>query len=127
LAFENICLYHIPQIKDKLGISGVNTLQASWIKKGNKLVQGAQIDMLIDRDDAIINVCEAKFSQDAFVIEKEYAKKLQTKLSVFKQNIKSKKSVFLVFISTTGVQKNEYYFDLVQNEVKLTDLFADAK
>jgi uncharacterized protein len=123
LAFESICLQHIGEIKNKLGIGGVNTQQASWVKKGSSIEQGTQIDLLIDRDDAIISVCEMKFSKDAFVIKKEYADALRTKLAVFKDVSKTRKSVFLTFVSTFGVQKNDYAFELVQNEVLLDDLF----
>ena len=123
IAFENICFQHIAQIKMKLGISGVNTQQGSWFKKGNVKEKGSQIDLLIDRDDAIISVCEVKFNNDVFSIQKDYAQILRNKLSTFKNNSGTRKAVFLTLISTYGLQKNEYFFELVQNEVTLDDLF----
>jgi len=124
LAFEDICLQHVAQIKQKLGISGVNTQEASWLKKGNSEEIGTQIDLLIDRDDAIINICEMKFANDTFSISKEYAQQLRRKIAVFKDDSKTKKSVFLVMITTYGLKKNDYAFELVQNEVTLEDLFG---
>ena len=123
LAFENICFQHIDSIKKKLGISGVNTQQASWIKKGTALEKGTQIDLIIDRDDAIISICEMKFSISSFTIKKDYADILRNKIAIFKEFTKTKKSVFLAFITTFGVQKNDYAFELVQNEIVLEDLF----
>ncbi len=123
LAFENLCFQHIDAIKKKLGISGVNTQQASWIKKGTSNEKGTQIDLLIDRDDAIISICEMKFSTTSFTIKKDYADILRNKIAIFKESTHTKKSVFLALITTFGVQKNDYAFELVQNEIVLEDLF----
>lgn len=124
LAFENICFQHTDAIKNKLGISGVNTQQASWIKKGTSQEKGTQIDLLIDRDDNIISVCEMKFSTDSFTIKKDYADTLRNKLAIFRETSKTKKSIFLTLITTFGVQKNDYAFELVQNDIVLEDLFV---
>ncbi len=123
LAYESICLQHIAEIKQKIGISGVNTQEASWLKKGNADEKGTQIDLLIDRDDAIINICEVKFANDYYSISKEYAQQLRSKISIFKEGSKTKKSVFLVMITTYGLKRNDYANELVQNEVVLEDLF----
>jgi uncharacterized protein len=124
LAFENICFQHILPIKQKLGISGVNTQEASWYKKGNSEEKGTQIDLLIDRDDAIISICEMKFTNDSYVISKEYAEHLRKKITVFRANSKTKKSIFMTMITTFGLKKNEYAYELIQNEVVLEDLFT---
>jgi uncharacterized protein len=124
LAFENICFQHIKAIKNKLGISGVNTQQASWVKKGTSNEKGTQIDLLIDRDDAIISVCEMKFSTDYFTIKKDYAESLRNKISIFREASKTKKSIFLTLITTFGIQKNDYASELVQNDIILEDLFV---
>jgi uncharacterized protein len=124
LAFENICFQHILPIKQKLGISGVNTQEASWYKKGNSEEKGTQIDLLIDRDDAIISICEMKFTNDSYVISKEYAEHLRNKITVFRANSKTKKSIFMTMITTFGLKKNEYAYELIQNEVVLEDLFT---
>jgi uncharacterized protein len=124
LAFENICFQHILPIKQKLGISGVNTQEASWYKKGNSEEKGTQIDLLIDRDDAIISICEMKFTNDSYVISKEYAEHLRNKITVFRANSKTKKTIFMTMITTFGLKKNEYAYELIQNEVVLEDLFT---
>ncbi len=120
--FEQVCLDHIPQIKKTLGIQGVLSKEAAW--KGSTEEQSAQIDLLIDRRDQVINLCEAKFSLGKFTIDKDYAEKLRTKISVFKTVSKTRKSVFLTMITTYGVEKNKYSTAMVQNEVVMGDLFA---
>jgi uncharacterized protein len=121
-AFENVCLWHIPAIKKALGINGIYSENASW-RSYNK-EENAQIDLLIDRKDNVISVCEMKFAKEEFVITKDYAEKLKKKLRVFKAETKTKKSLFLTLITTSGVQKNNYFFALVQNTLTLEDLFA---
>src|SRR3546814_12024226 len=79
-AFENVCIRHIDRIREVLGISGMVTYQASWRKAGNAQGPGAQIDLLIDRSDQCINVCEIKFSEQLFTIDKSYAEALQRKI-----------------------------------------------
>jgi hypothetical protein len=120
-AFENVCLLHIAAIKKTLGISGIYSENSAW-RSYNK-EENAQIDLLIDRKDNVISVCEIKFSNDEFVITKEYAEKLKRKLRVFKTESKTKKSLFLTLISTYGVQKNAHFLGLVQNSLSLEDLF----
>jgi uncharacterized protein len=119
--FEQICIDHIAQIKKALGISGVQSNNASW--KGGTTDKSAQIDLLIDRRDQVINICECKFSLDTFSIDKDYSEKLRSKIATFKIAIKSKKAVFLTMITTYGVEKNKYANLLVQNEVTMADLF----
>ena len=120
IAFEQVCLAHVKEIKSALGISGVISYQDTWIGSAND--QKVQIDFLIDRQDQVINLIECKFLNDEFVIDKEYALKLRRKISVFKDATKTKKAVHLILITSFGVLKNEYYFELVQNSLE-TDLF----
>lgn len=119
--FEQICLDHVAQVKKSLGISGVLTKEAAW--KGTTEEKSAQIDMIIDRRDQVINLCEAKFSLDKFVIDKDYAEKLRSKIQVFKTATRTRKSVFLTLLTTFGLEKSKYALGLVQNEVTLDDLF----
>lgn len=121
-AFEQICIDHISQIKKALGISGVQSNHASW--KGRTEEKAAQVDLLIDRRDQVINLCECKFSLDTFAIDKEYAEKLRSKISTFKTVTKTRKAVFLTMITTYGLEKNKYATQLVQNEVTMDDLFV---
>jgi hypothetical protein len=120
--FEQICIDHITQIKKALGISGIQSNNASW--KGGTTEKSAQIDLLIDRRDQVINICECKFSLDTFSIDKEYSEKLRSKIATFKTVTKTKKSVFLTMITTYGVEKNKYANLLMQNDVTMDDLFT---
>jgi uncharacterized protein len=119
--FEQICMDHIRQIKTKLGISGIQSQNVSW--KGATSTKKAQIDLLIDRRDQVINICECKFSINTFDINKDYAEKLASKINTFKTSTNTKKSVFLTMITTYGVENNKYAH-LVQNEVVMGDLFG---
>lgn len=119
--FEQICMDHITQIKRALGIHGILSREASW--RGGTDEKSTQIDLLIDRRDQVINLCEAKFSLTKFSIDKEYADKLREKISIFKTVSKTRKSVFLTMITTYGVEKNKYAAAIVQNEVTMDDLF----
>jgi len=120
IAFEQVCLAHVKEIKSALGISGVISYHDTWIGSAND--QKVQIDFLIDRQDQVINLIECKFLNDEFVIDKEYALKLRRKISVFKDATKTKKALHFTLITSFGVLKNEYYFELVQNSLE-TDLF----
>jgi uncharacterized protein len=122
MSFEAICLKHIPQIKQALGIGGVHSEESSWRYVGKKGQSGAQIDLLIDRADRTMNICEMKFYIDEFTIEKAYAAELDRKLQVFREQAKTKKSLFLTFITTYGVKKNEYSDRLVHNNLTM-DIF----
>ncbi len=125
-AFENLCLSHVFQIKKALGISGVLTEEAAWqFTPSSPRDQGAQIDLLIDRNDQTINICEMKFTEARFVIDKRYAADLQNKLTVFRQRTKTNKALFLTMVTSAGVKTNNYSQNLVANEVELSQLFAD--
>jgi uncharacterized protein len=119
-AFEQVCLAHIPQIKKALGISGVQTVTSSWISRNEQ--KGAQVDLVIDRRDQVINICEMKFSINKFTIDKKYADELKNKLSVFKAETKTKKALFLTMITSFGLAKNSYA-SFVQNELTMDILF----
>lgn len=84
---------------------------------------GSQIDMVIDRRDNAINLCEVKFYHAPFSIGKKYAAALDTKVHAFQQQIKTRKHVFLTLISTFGIHKNEHSIGLVDNRVLMDDLF----
>ena len=121
--FEQICIDHVGQIKKALGISGIQSNHVSW--KGGTDEKSAQIDLLIDRRDHVINICECKFSMDTFAIDKVYSEKLRAKIATFKTVSNTKKSVFLTMITTYGVEKNKYANLLMQNEIMMDDLFSD--
>ena len=125
LAFERVCLQHIEQIKKALGISGIVSNVYSWVyRPENETDTGVQIDILIDRDDNVINLCEVKFSKDEYEINASYDKTLRRKASVFERKTNTKKAVTTVMITTYGLVRNSYSDD-IQNQITLDDLFAD--
>ena len=119
-AFEQVCLAHIDQLKRKLGIAGVQCKTASW--RSRKSEPGAQIDLLIERKDQIINVCEIKYSTVEFSIDKNYSQTLRNKIGAFREETKTNKAVHLTMVTTYGIKSNEYA-GMVQNEVLMDDLF----
>jgi len=121
-SFESICIKHVSQIVKRLGISGIRLSTGSWVIKGSQ--NGAQIDLLIDRDDRVINICEIKFYSAEFTIDKKYAGELQNKIEAFRSHTKTKSSLFLTFITTYGLRQNQYRTQLVQNELTMDDLFG---
>lgn len=124
LAFENVCMQHVPQLKEALKLTAISTEESAW--SGGDSEGKAQIDLLIERADRIIHVCEIKFSKGIFSIDKKYAAELRQKLFVFGQQPPNKrKTLFLTMISTFGIQPNEYSREMVQNELTMEDLFID--
>lgn len=124
-AFERVCLQHIEQIKKAIGIAAVSTAEYAWRyipPKGETDVKGAQIDLLIDRDDNVFNMCEIKWSSGEFEIGKEEDKDLRDKTETFIRETKTKKAVHVTMITTYGVKHNMYY-DSIQSEVILDQLF----
>ena len=120
-AFEQVCLAHLAQIKQALGVGSVQISASVW--QGSDGVSKAQIDLVIDRRDHAINICEMKFSVDTFLIDKAYANTLRQKISVFKTATATRKSVFLTFITTFGLVQNEYAGSLVQKSLTMDALF----
>ena len=123
-AFEQVCLAHLPQIKRKLGIEGVLTNTASWrsSEKGN----GAQIDLLIERNDKVINLCEMKYAQEQYVIDKKQDENLRNKRAAFRREKKTRKALHLTMVTTYGVKHNEYWGN-IQSEVTMDDLFVSIE
>lgn len=124
LIFEQLCKDHIKQIKHKLGISGVLSEEASWftLADDKKGISGAQIDLLIERRDRVINICEIKFYHDKFSIDKSYEMILRNKISNFIKATETKNSIQLTMITTYGLKKG-IYNTLVSNEITMEDLF----
>ncbi len=123
LTFENICFYHKANITKKLGISGIQTAVSAWQHKGNDEMSGTQIDMLIDRGDQAINVCEIKFNQNPFIITKAYSRELRLKMAAFNHFTKNRKTLFMTLITAGGLVQNAEANALVQANIDLDDLF----
>ncbi|MEM6320060.1 MAG: ATP-binding protein, partial [Bacteroidota bacterium] len=124
-AFEGICLKHVTQIKKAMSIGGVYSETASFYKKGTENVRGTQIDLLIDRNDQVVNLFEIKFYNAPLEISKEYATNLSRKLGVFQQTTKTHKQVFINLISPFPLMPNKHSIGLIDKALTLDDLFEN--
>lgn len=123
-AFENICLKHSLKIKEALGLSGISTHESHWRHfPSEDHKTGAEIDLVIDRADDCINLCEIKFCDSEFEINGKYAKDLERKKDVFQKVTGTRKTLFLTMISPFGVKENDYYIGLVDQQLTLDHLF----
>lgn len=122
-AFELLCYKHIDQIKNALGISAVYTQSSTLRVEGKKDKKGFQIDLIIDRNDATINLCEMKYYNASFNIDKQYAMKLNERKQSFIEHTKTRKQVFNTFITNFGVEQNKYSLEVVDSQILLRDLF----
>ena len=123
-AFEQLCLNHIPQIKESLGIRGILSNVCSWYKKNEPETgePGGQIDMLIERRDQTINICEIKFSTAAYVITRKYLEEMSTRMETFRRTTGTRSALHLTMITSCGVFPNEYS-NSIHSQVSLDDLF----
>ena len=121
LSFEMLCLNHAEQIKTALGISGITANVFSWFGKGES--SSAQIDMLIDRADKTINVCEMKFWNRPYAMTAKDEADIERKVSTFIEATKTDKSIIVTMITTKGVEQNEHS-GCIQRELVLDDLFC---
>jgi len=120
-AFEQVCLAHLPQIKGKLGISGVATTTSSWL--GQRDGQKAQIDLVLARRDGVINLCEMKFADREYEITKAYADRLRQQRWAFADHAPKSAALHTTLVTPYGVKRNIHWSE-VQAEVTLDDLFA---
>jgi AAA+ ATPase superfamily predicted ATPase len=124
-AFENVCIKHIRQLKHALGIAGVETEEAGWVHRPvDRSDTGAQIDLLIDRRDYCINLCEMKFADGEFEIDKRCADDLRRKRDVFRRVIGTRKTVFLTLVTTVDVKDNAYRRELNVQPITMDALFT---
>ncbi len=123
-AFEAICYKHLAQITEALKLNAT-AIPYTWRYVPKKLssIGGAQIDLLFDREDNAITICEIKHTDQPFLIDKSYAENLKRKLDVFKKITGTTKQLFLVLISANGIKKNKYSEELITNIVTLDELF----
>ena len=121
MAFECICFWHIPQIRNALGISGIGANVYSW-RGMDSDGHGAQIDMLIDREDNTVSLCEMKYAQDEYELTAEEAAKIRRRGVLFQQVTKSRKSIQNVLVSTYGMRRS-CHSGIIHREVTLSDLF----
>lgn len=123
-SFESFCLKHISLIRQALSIPP-DAVAHSWryVPRKNSDNRGAQIDLLFDRNDDAITICEIKYTEEPFTITKEYLDNLQKKMTVYKEQTGTKKQLFLAIISANGIKNNYYAEQIVSGIVTLEDFF----
>lgn len=120
LAFEDVCLLHETQIKKALGFGAVDAVVAPWRSKAGT----AQVDLLFNRSDRVVNLCEMKFVSDEFIVDKDYDAELRRKVERFIEDTASKKSVHLSLVTTYGLAQNKYS-SRFQSVVTMDDFFKE--
>ena len=121
LAFEMVCLEHIEQLRNALGISGVVTNVCCW--RSSKNTPGVQIDLLLDRNDGIIDLCEMKFTQDAFALNDAEISELCRKRDMFRDETKTRKAIHIALVSASGIKEGTTTSE-IQNVISLDSLFT---
>lgn len=116
-AFETICLKHSKEIKRALNCDQISSKNYSWYNSK------AQVDLVIDRDDDTVNLCEIKFYNDEFLIDATYLKKLRNKENQYRTSTKSKKGIYTTTITTWGLKPNQYSQAIVTNSLTMSCLF----
>ena len=124
-AFENVCFNHIRQIKHALGISGVITNHSAWSKRKDD-TSGTQIDLLISRNDNVMNMCEMKYYSDTFTVNQAYYKVLLHRQELLSKEISPKFSIHNTLITTFDLTYNEYS-GIFTNVITLEDLFKEVR
>ena len=120
-AFEQVCILHINEIRKALGISGIASDVCSWSYRDKK--KGAQIDLVIDRSDNVIDLCEMKYSDSPFELTKDYVEWLKERRDLFREQTGTNKTMHLTMVTTYGLTNGKYSTS-IQGRVTMDDLFA---
>ncbi len=121
-SFETLCIKHVNEIKKALGIRAVYTETSSYSKTGTKKENGFQIDLIIDRKDAAINLCECKFYESNFEITKKYAQEIKNRKANFQKETGTKKMLINTFISNENIIQNSHSMEVVDCFVHINEL-----
>jgi len=121
-AFENVCWNHTKKIKMALQIAGVSTRESLWFKRGDESSRGTQIDLIIERKDNVVNMCEVKFYSKEFEVDKDYHLVLENRKTLLRDVISKKATIHSTLITTYGLKKKGYWSDFV-NVVTMDQLF----
>lgn len=128
LAFEAICHKHVAEIKKVLSIPpGSQALSWRYQPRSKEKLSGAQIDLLFDRPDGAITICEIKHSDRPFLIDKDYAQVIERKIEIYEQQTKTGKQIFFAIIASNGLKPNKYSENFDTQQVVLEDLFRESK
>lgn len=125
-AFEAACFKHVDAIKKAIGIENIPSLCSDWkyrSEKKDKSDKGAQIDLVFDREDGCVTLCEIKYTERPFVLTKEYVKELRKKEAIYKKKTRSKKQIFWALITANGSVSNENLRSTISHVATLNDLF----
>ncbi len=122
-AFESLCIRHSYKIKEALGISGIFSTESSFYFKGDKADAGFQLDMLIDRSDNSINICEMKFYGTEYSLSSTEAETLRKRREFFRDKTKTKKYLINTLITTFGLKENGNSVGIIDKVVLIDDLF----
>jgi hypothetical protein len=122
-SFEGVCLKHVDRLRAALGISGVQTEESTWRHHSSDADDGAQIDLVIDRKDHCINLCEMKFSEVEFAIDKAYARSLANKRETFRRLTGTRKSLFTTLVTTHGLAPTRHRDAAVDVSLDMSVLF----
>lgn len=121
--FDNVCLSHVEQIKNALGIKGIYSTTSTFNEKATTQLPGAQIDSIIDRNDQSINICEKNFSKDLYTLMKAEVDKIVMRKRVFQHHSKTKKHLFTTMITPFGIASNAHKINYIDQQVTLDDLY----
>ena len=124
IAFEELCMRHIRQIKHALSIEGVISTQSPWAIRGDDEADGTQIDLIINRKDNVVNLCEMKFCSQEFSVDKEYDRKMSFRESLLSNHLSRKSVIHNTLVTTYGLKYNEYG-GIFQQVVVMDDLFKE--
>lgn len=124
LAFERLCLLHLSQVRRALGVGSIHVEAYGWSFKGDETYpDGVQIDLVLERADNVINICEMKYSANVYAIDKAYDSVLGRKIATFAGVTGTRKAIHLTLVTANGLLRNQYS-GRVQSEVVLADLFT---
>ena len=123
MAFERVCMLHVEQIKAALGIAGVASVAYAWSAPAtNDGRRGVQVDIIIDRNDNVITLCECKFSKPEYSLTLEDDMSIANKVERVAQVSAKHKSIHVTLITTFGIANNAY-FNSIQRVITAEDLF----
>lgn len=125
-AFEAVCLKHVESIKKSIGLDKGHVYWGDWRYTPGRDGKGAQIDLVLDRDDDCVTLCEIKHTEKPFVITKSYASEIETKQAIYKEQTRTKKQILWCLITNNGVSKNQYFKKLINYVVILDDLYHES-
>ncbi|MCQ2252459.1 MAG: ATP-binding protein [Bacteroidales bacterium] len=124
IAFEEVCFAHIQQIKDALRIGGVTSSESAWNIDGSDDHEGAQIDMIIERNDGVVNMCEMKFLKSEFEVSEKYSQKIAERIEILSKKLSQNQYIHSTLVTTSGL-KPGIHSNAFQKVVTMDELFRD--